>query len=1415
VSDATEPNGIDIDPDGPDSASTPDRRRWPRGTKRRAAGRWSHRFLMLLAAIIAAVIVTFFNVDIGNISIAGRSLRTEAEKRATKFLEREMTIDRIYAYVTPGKFAFEGVKIKGPYPNAPSFFEAKRIVVNVPWWTLFSKQLHIDVTLTGWRMVVQRWPDGNVHLPKLTSKPDPNAKPPWFKIRGLAVYANDGEFVYDDGVTPWSVIGPNLNFSIVRTNNINSYVGVAEFKRGTVKVQQFEPMAADFRTWFQVDNGIVKLKHIDLLTDGARSHLSGYVNFKNWPEQEYRIQSVVDFTRMRELFWSKVGWRMSGKGDFTGIFKLFKTGKDGKDIGRDLSGEFTSEDAELKIDNTAWRFPNLHGDLQWTNEHFVVSHADADFLGGRMRLAYGLAPLGARDGATATFNAEYRDVDLHRFTRQFGWTALEPQGRMRGQISMAWRNNRPFSETVEGSGFTIIPAPNGVTLASPTLPAIVPEPVSHEGQGPFQTYRPFGEFPIAADTTYRFSGSSLDFDPSWVATPTTYVRFSGHARGGPVNVPFHVTSHDWQSSDRLFAAILSNFTRKATGAIEVGGQGTFDGVMTKAFNAPRIEGRFAADNMWAWHETWGHATGEIVVEDRYLTVKNGHVDHSSGGTVLTSGRFSLGYPREDGGEQIDAQIRAERMPIAPLRRAFGLIDWPFEGTLALADLHLRGEYEKPSGSGTMRVEGGTAWSESFELVTGDLSFEGDGSVRLRNVEVSKGPGRVTGTAWLSWASQVFSIVANGDGLPVESLEAFKIPRAPLTGVLSFKAAGDGPFDAPVWTVRDIVVPDLYAGGEGIGVLRAEIVYENNVLTVRELAAASPITDRLQLGCHGVITLNDVTDANVFCDFTNTSFDPYFKFVGRDLPFNRAIASGSVNVAGPLRDLPHVVVTATLSSAALTLFNYELHNDGPVELSFRQNVIGLNRVQFEGINTKLTLSGSADLTSRTTNMKATGNADLKVLQAFYPTTLRASGEAKLQATLTGGFENLVLAGQATIANGTLKHYDLPHSLTDINGTITMEEGRISVDGLTAVIGDGRVAFEGEILLDGYKPDRFELTATGSSLHLRVPDGLQSTVDMTLDLRGPVTGPMLSGRIDVLAASYALRLQSQAGYFNLLSGAVESTPVLLRPIEESTASPFPMDLNITIRAQDVPFIDNKGASALIRGSAAVDIHGTIDQPIVTGHVDSEHGEWIFAGNRYDLVDGHIDFMNPLKFDPYFDLTAQTRVHSQGQNYLVTVQFSGTRGQWNPQFRSEPWLSQFQIMSLLLGETPDSGMAELRARNNAQELQAQTLQSAMFTILASPISATVGGALQRLTTVTAQIVPLLYGNESNLQQLSPSARIVFGRRISDRIYVTYSRTLSGTQSEIILVEFDQNDQVSWVFSKNENQTFALDFRLRYVFR
>jgi hypothetical protein len=69
-------------------------------------------------------------------------------------------------------------------------------------------------------------------------------------------------------------------------------------------------------------------------------------------------------------------------------------------------------------------------------------------------------------------------------------------------------------------------------------------------------------------------------------------------------------------------------------------------------------------------------------------------------------------------------------------------------------------------------------------------------------------------------------------------------------------------------------------------------------------------------------------------------------------------------------------------------------------------------------------------------------------------------------------------------------------------------------------------------------------------------------------------------------------------------------------------------------------------------------------------------------------------------------------------------------------------------------------------------------------------------------------------SIRALTATARCTLVKRISDRVYLTYSRNLTGNQEEIYLLEFDQSDRISWILSRNEDRTWALDFRIRRVF-
>ena len=243
---------------------------------------------------------------------------------------------------------------------------------------------------------------------------------------------------------------------------------------------------------------------------------------------------------------------------------------------------------------------------------------------------------------------------------------------------------------------------------------------------------------MRAQLDYTYGPEWIDIGPSRLATPDTYVELEGRtAYGDRSRIDFHVTSADWQESDRTFAGVLTAFGLR-TGVIPVGGHGTFDGVMVESVRRPRIEGRFAGEQMRAFDVVWGSVAGRAVIQNSYTDVSD--VVVGSGGAMMrVDGRFSLGFPRADGGEEINARIRLAGWPMTDLRHAFELDDYNVDG-LFTGEFHVFGPYLKPLGFGQMTIARGVAYGESFETATAGVLLEGEG-VRLDSLQIVKSSGR--------------------------------------------------------------------------------------------------------------------------------------------------------------------------------------------------------------------------------------------------------------------------------------------------------------------------------------------------------------------------------------------------------------------------------------------------------------------------------------------------------------------------------------------------------------------------------------------------------------------------------------------------------------------------------------------------
>jgi len=1352
-----------------------------------AAYRFARRFALVIGIIVAVVVVSTLTIDLGP------ALRARAESAGSNWFERKLTIGRLGVQLGRGRFVVEDLRIEGMFPGEPPWLVAKRIEVSLTWGALLGREVLLDdIEMTDWRMVVESFPDGRQTFPRVTGPPRAPRTGPRLVVTTLQyVRAHRGELVINDYGSDWFAVAPNLDVTVAK---VGEYRGTLKFNGGNIAIQKYVPMGAEMSAAFKIAGGKIVFDRIDLLTDGAVSQMTGMIDPAVWPEQLYQIKSRVQLPKMREIFFANDTFTLSGEALFTGTFHMFSGG-------RELKGDFTSALPAV----SDLQFPNLAGSMVWVRDRMEVTRATSDFYGGRTEFRYQQAPLGnPAVRARAQFDAEYTDVDLTALSDFYQARGIRVAGRASGRNEMSWTLGA-FADRA-GAGTVTFTAPPGSDLQGPQLAAGAAAAARDRYlvQGPFSNHTPLSPMGVAGSVTYAFDPDAIRFEPSEVFTEHTYVAFEGAtAYGERSKMPFRATSRNWQESDRMVAGIMTTFGAR-TNATLVDGIGRFEGVLLGAFRSPRIEGRLVGSEMYAWDVNWGDVDGDFVVENSYANVSRS-VIRAGLSRMDVTGQFSLGYPRADGGEEIDARIRVTDRPMADFREAFDLQDYEVDGT-ASGDFHLYGLYEEPHGFGRMTIARGIAYDEPFAEAETALRFEGAG-VRLDAIRMSKGGGEVTGAAYVGW-NGTYSFNADGRNIAVDTLALTTYPDYPtFYGALEFSAAGTGTFELPRYDVR-FSASDLFFGDEGVGEMTGRLSMRGLLMTY-EMEVASA---RLAVSGTGRVELNDEMDAELSFRVSDTSLDPFLRALQPSFsPFTSAIASGTIRVVGELYNPDALRIDTEVELVDLRLVDYRLRNAAPIRLSVEGQSLQVDALRLVGDGTELDLAGTVDLRDQTLALQANGAANLAVLQGFVA-DVRSSGRAEVTARITGTAREPIVAGNALVTDGRLRQFSFPHALEELNGIVTFDVSGVRLDGLTARIGGGDVRFGGRIGLAAYQLSEFDVTAEGHDMRLRYPEGMRSLVDGTLALQGPAASPVVTGTVMVRSASWTRGIDTSGGLFSGLAGGDAPVPA----VEGQLAAASALRFDIRLLAPSTLRIDND--QARIVASADLTMRGTLDRPLIFGRAEIVRGEVEFEGRRYAVTRGSLDFANPDRIQPFFDVEAETRVRVPGQTYRVTMRMAGTTERLQPQFTSDPPLQTLDILSLLFSDQAPSGDMELAALQRPNEREQRLVEARATRALTGALSAEVGRVVEQTFGVdTFQITPLLNDpyQQSSRVNLNPTARVTIGKRISNRIFLTYARSLSSAEhDEIILLEFDESDTLAWVLSQNEDRTYALEVRKRHTF-
>ncbi|MFT8736242.1 MAG: translocation/assembly module TamB domain-containing protein [Zymomonas mobilis] len=322
-----------------------------------------------------------------------------------------------------------------------------------------------------------------------------------------------------------------------------------------------------------------------------------------------------------------------------------------------------------------------------------------------------------------------------------------------------------------------------------------------------------------------------------------------------------------------------------------------------------------------------------------------------------------------------------------------------------------------------------------------------------------------------------------------------------------------------------------------------------------------------------------------------------------------------------------------------------------------------------------------------------NADADILWSMSGVSGQSiRGPLAVAADITGELDAPVLTG--LIRGRSLRYensaYDTLVSSIDIDGHF--DQSKFFLDKMTGKAGKGTVSAKGYASLDAASDYDSTLNITLDKATLARADQMKSTVSGNLDIKSNAKeGGSIKGKLNLPETRYRFILDNKESVHDL-SGVKRKGAVETAASNEATNSP-PMlasawKLDIRISAPEQLFVAGMGLES--EWQADLRVRGTATSPNITGDMRVIRGTYTFAGRRFDIDHGEIQFTGGNPPNPALDITAEATV----DDITATVKIGGFANRPEITFSSSPSLAQDEILSRLLFGSSVTSLSAVQA-------------------------------------------------------------------------------------------------------------------------
>ena len=1166
------------------------------------------------------------------------------------------------------------------------------------------------------------------------------------------VSINDGQIYYNDEKIPLAAEFRDFRAQTSFDNLSSEYRGSFSYENARVAVEKFSPVEHGLRVQFAANRSSLTINSLTLAA--GKSHLSAQGKLANYnsPTVEANYEGVVVTSELAHIL--KEPSLPEGEVALTGNFRYQNIPRRKNFLdSTSLDGVASSRGLVVRIGQGSIPMQGIRAVYRLRDGNLSVGSIEAQLLAGHLSGNYEMrhvshAPVSHFDSAISNVLLDTIDLAAVADNRE----AVRLSGRADVAAQASW------SSSVQDAlvrARAEIHGPNQPVASNSTIPL----------NG-------------LIDVTYDGPRNTASFGQSYLQTGTTRVAITGIlSKRSQLSV--QANTSDLHEAAVLVSALggTSESAKDATSRLTIGLQGSarFSGHVLGDVKSPRIEGELSANDFDVRGVHWRSLHTSIDAAPSGIALSDGGLLSAQQGKINFNARIGLSSWSFMPVSPISLQANAGQVSIADLQR-LAQTNYPVDGTLT-ASISVHGSEQNPIGSGSLRLLHASAWNEQVGSLTVD--FKSDGNAIHSNAQLQIPAGRVA--AMLSYLPQTqeYEATLNSSELQLDQFRAVQARDLGINGVATLAAKGHGTVSNPQFAVN-FQIPKLQVRDQVISQLQAEL----SVAHERVEFSLDSRADQGFVRANGDVTLTGDYPANASLDVRAL---PVGVVLANYLPRNQNLRGETeihASLNGPLKDPKRVVAHVEVPKLDIAYNSVQLGLARPLRVDYREGVAKCERTELKGTKTDLTLEGVIPVQSAVPlNVSGNGTVDLSLLQDFVP-SVQSGGHVDFNVSAHGDFSRPAMQGQVRIVNAALSTEASPVGLEGVNGEFQISGDRVEIQQFSGRAGGGNVAAHGFVTYG--KQPAFDLGLEAKTLRVRYPEGIRSILSGNLSLKGTAADSQLTGLVLIDRLSFT----QQFDLANFLGQFSTETP-------GTTASPFEENLKLNVVVSSAEDLNLANSKISIAGAANLRLSGTMADPVVLGRTNLTSGEVFFLGKRYEIQNGTIEFVNPLRTTPVVNLFVKTTV----QQYNITLNFAGSVDHLQTNYTSDPPLPSSDIINLVaFGKTTE---------------QTATSPSTPATVgaesvLAQGAAGQVSGQVEKLTGISQLTIDPLASNS----QANPGAQVAIQQRVTGNILLTFSTDVTSTQNQAVQVQYQAKKNLSVSALRDEYGGYAIDVRIHKSF-